>query len=52
MKEQDKTPIKHLSELEINNLKKNIMSNDCKDDPRYWGKKKLEANMNKLQKKN
>ena len=39
-KEQDKTPEKQLSEVEIGNLpEKIIQSNDSKDDPRFRKKK-------------
>ena len=48
-KEEDKTPEKQLSELEISNFHdKRLLSNDSKDVPRYQ-KKKTGAKINKIQ---
>ena len=47
-KEEDKTPEKQLSELEISNFHdKRLLSNDSKDVPRYQ-KKKTGAKINKI----
>lgn len=37
-KEQDKTPIEQLGEVEIANLSVRVQSGDLKEDPKTWRK--------------